>query len=213
MYEILGKINWEERAALLGDSRFRIFGKILGGSSHFNINNVVEMLTKLAENDHGLFLNDCQNALPPPNGLWMETEGVLRRSIHLGGECLKIDFIGCQLVRLPHAKKNGIFNVGADLFVMNERGFGYAGQIGYEIPTTGGTLTPVGFEPPHGLPPDRYSDAFREMLEMTFPFIFALSLLNRPDSSTRRLPSAPGSPPMNEIVFDPRFIGQRKDGN
>jgi hypothetical protein len=213
LHEVIQIIDWDEQAARIGDPAFRAVGHAVRHSIMFDINNIVRRLCELGDGGRGLEMQEIPNPRPPAILTWMETSGVLQISMPIGGELQDIRSIGCLLARTKEPDTAGLFPVRADLFLMTDRDIATYGTVRYKMPAAGGVPTNYEVSFPINVDDGRGEPAAIELMYYFGPFFLALSLLNRPDSSTRRLPSAPGSPPMNEIVFDPRLIGQRKEGN
>ena len=106
-----------------------------------------------------------------------------------------------------------MLDVRADLFIATDIEIATIGSIRYDIPAKGGVPAAYRVSFPIQVSDGRDEPAAVELMNYFGPFVMALSLLNRPENTTKRLPSQPGEPPVNEIVFDARTVGQRKESN
>lgn len=213
LHEFIQMIDWDQQATRIGDPSFRVVGFAVRNSIMFDINNVVRRACELGDAGRGLELQEIPNPKPPAYLTWMETSGVLQITMPLDGKQQEVRSVGCLLARAKNPDAGGLFPVRADIFLLTDLDIATSGTIRYEVPAAGGV--PVSYKVSFPVQTNDGQDdsAAAELMNYFGPFILALSLLNRPGTTTRRLPTPPGATPINEIVFDPRSVGQRMENN
>jgi hypothetical protein len=212
MIDEMQQVDWA-RHPKAGELRFLgLLNHILKAKAiRFDVANVGRHLSELGQAGRGFFLTEVQNPKPPVGATWMETTAGIPKSISLDGKATPIDAMGAIFSCLPLAGNR--HEVFADLFFSAGDSILLVAMLGYELPASGGTAEHMRVTFPTQIDDGKDDACAIESMNYFGVFLMSLSILNRPGTRVRRLDEVDGQPPMNEIVFDARVVGQRTDAN